>query len=263
MKIGICAWAFDGGVQGRRAVSEMAEAAAAAGFDALEGAVSVRTPWSNESLAVPVSSLTTLALQRFPLTSTNVRHRQAGILAVRSMIAAAHLIRARSISFSPGALSPHDSTEDGTAEVIPVLRMLAEEALQAGVQIAVENLPRHWLATRRATEALLLHIPELRLCLDVGNALVDPPIDAWFDTFNERIIKIHISDGYIDGDQFVPSMLGAGEVRWSKVSGEVQRLCQDIDVYLETPPRYGFQAQPEATFLSSARRAVAEAIECI
>jgi sugar phosphate isomerase/epimerase len=263
MKIGICSWAFDRAVQGRRPLAEMSAAAAAAGFDALEAAFVARgAAASDGDIVLPATSVATLALHRFPLTAADAARREAGIASVRAMIGLARELGANSISFSPGAAPPQGMASAGISELVPVLRMLVDEAGQAGVRVAVENLPGHVLATREAARQLLAQVPALGLCLDIGNALVDPPVEAWLDFFADDLVKIHLSDGHIDNDQLRPAPLGAGEIRWEDLRPRFQSLGDSVDIYLETPPRLGTQTQTEAVALSLARRSVSEALAC-
>jgi sugar phosphate isomerase/epimerase len=260
MKIGICAWAFDGGVQGRRAVSDMSAAAAEAGFHALEAAFSERAAWSPGPGAVPVTSIATLALHRFPLTTQGPR-QEAGMGAVRSMMKMARDLGAGSISFSPGGVSS-GTPQDALARSLDTLQILVGEAAELGIRVAVENVPGHILATRSASEFLLGQIAGLGLCLDIGNALVDPPLESWLDTFAERIIKVHLSDGHIQNARLVPARLGAGQVQWSSVNRWLDERGSPVDLYLETAPRVGPQTHTEAYTLAHARRSVDEVLTC-
>jgi sugar phosphate isomerase/epimerase len=261
MKIGICPWAFDRAVVGRRPLEEIAARAGAAGFDAVEAnyAAHCRIP-ATCRWVVPVTSVATLALHRFPLTSPNAAHRAAAGDAVRAMIAMARALEARSISFSPGPVRALSKTT--LDECIATLQALTVEAAAFGIILAVENLPGHLLATREATLHLLAAVEGLGLCLDLGNALADPPVERWLDTLGDRVVKMHLSDGRILADALQPTPIGEGDVPWSALRGRLMDFAAEIDVYLETPPRLGVQPEPEAAALAAARLRVARVLEC-
>lgn len=266
MRVGICAWAFDRAVQGRRPLAEMTAAAARAGFAALEAAHPIRAEETGHADgpaaaadAVPVTSLATLALHRFALTDPRPERRRAAVAAVRGTIAAAAGLGAASVSFSPGPTPASDGLLD---EAAAVLSPLVTEARAAGVAVAVENLPGHLLATRAATARLLDAVDGLGLCLDLGNALADPPVEAWLDRFAGRLVKLHLADGRIEGDRLRPAEPGRGEVPWAGLRPRLRGLPAGVGVFLETPPRAGPQALPEAAALARHRRAVREVLGC-
>jgi sugar phosphate isomerase/epimerase len=261
MKIGICPWAFDQAVVGRRPLAEITARAGAAGFDAVEASYAAHSRISAPcEWAVPVTSIATLALHRFPLTSPNAAHRAAASEAVRGMIAMARVLGARSISFSPGPVrAPNEATLEAC---IAALRTLTDEAAASGIVLAVENLPGHLLATRQTMLRLLAAVEGLGLCLDLGNALADPPVERWLDTFGDRLVKLHLSDGRIAAEALRPTLIGEGDVPWPALRGRLLDLSTAVDIYLETPPRLGIQSEPEAAALAAARLRVAEVLEC-
>jgi sugar phosphate isomerase/epimerase len=260
VNIGVCSWAFAGILRGNRPLKEMARLAREAGFSFLEGAFHPRSclgpeePPTNCALPVPVRSLATLHLHRFNLTDPRPQRRAYALEIVRGMLDCAKERGISSISFSPGTFYPGQGLVDILEGLAPQLRCLIDEAAQAGCRIALENLPQHCLVTREAMALALTYLgPEVGVCLDIGNALLDPPVTSWIKEFHSRIIKIHLSDGTVRNEAFNPALPGKGEVPWREVRQEVESIRDQVDLFVEAPLPVG---TPETLFLQELRQAV-------
>jgi len=126
----------------------------------------------------------------------------------------------------PNTPDGEDYTEAGfeasLARSVESLTMLADRAKDAGVRLAVENLPMRHLPrpggriedTLRMIDSLGNHVG---ICFDVGhsNANVDDPV-AEIRTAGERIFCVHLqdNDGIGEDQHLIP---GEGTVRWPEV----------------------------------------------
>lgn len=237
MRLGICSWAFDGFLRGRRSVEELAAAASEAGFSSLEGSYAPRGPFGPQGEpasdpAVPVTSLATLELHRFHLTDPRPRHRERAFDVVDAMLRLAARWGLASVSFSPGVLAAEISREQTLDELAAGLRPRLERAGELGIRLALENLPGHLLERRATFLALLDRLPAAGVCLDLGNALLDPPVSAWVEELGPRLVKLHLTDGRTRDGRFEPTVPGAGEVPWPEVR---ERLATggELPVFVE------------------------------
>lgn len=237
MKIGLCSWAFSRAAAGRRDVADLAALAAAAGFAVLEGgynprgalAVSQAPP---AELAIPVASIATLEFHRLSLVGAQEEKRREADVTVASMISCARAWGVPSISFSPGAVAADADRRQAIERLAEDLAPHAARARELGVALALENVPGHLLKSRTDLALLLKLLPSVGLCLDVGNAVADGPLRAWYDLLADRIVKVHLSDAAIEGGQWRAAGLGDGAVNW----GEVRELLADLalpEAYVE------------------------------
>jgi sugar phosphate isomerase/epimerase len=159
-----------------------------------------------------------------------------------------------SVSISPGPLYTGDEPDGVLQQLAVQLRPLAESALRSGCRVALENVPRHCLATREGMALALTHLgPAVGVCLDTGNALLDPPVSRWLEEFGPSIVKMHLSDGHVRGDSFTPTLPGRGEVPWDEVREGVGRIGCPPDLFVEAPLPAGVS---EVSFIEEAVRAV-------
>lgn len=260
MKVGICSWAFAGSFRGNRPVAEMTSLAEGTGFSSLEGAYHPRgclgtaPPPTGNLLRVPIGSLATLQLNRLHLTSPHPEVQARALEVVRGMLECAASWGIPSVSISLGPLYPGYELEAVLQQLAGQLMPLIESTLLSGCRIALENVPRHCLATRKAMALALTHLgPPLGVCVDTGNALLDPPVSQWLEEFGTRIVKLHLSDGHVDDFSFIPTLPGRGQVPWGEVREGVERIGCRPDLFVEAPLPAGAS---EVIFLQEVRRAV-------
>lgn len=260
MSIGVCNWAFAGSLRGVRSVKELAGLAKETGFNYLEGAfhpggyLGPNGPPPDRSLPVPLSSLATLQLHRFHLTDPRPQRRAYAFEMVQKMIDCAESWAIRSISFSPGPLYPGQDLIEVLEQTSRQLLLLAGRAARFGCRIALENVPGHCLVTREAMSLTLSRLgPDVYVCLDTGNALLDPPVTQWMDEFRSRIVKIHLSDGLVAAGALNALLPGQGEVPWKEVRDGVERIQCEFDLFVEAPLPAGM---PEVAFLHQLRYAI-------
>jgi len=224
VNVGLCTWAFHRSAAGRRDVAEIGAIAARAGFTALEGAYNPRgvvslTAPRPDALPVPIASLASLEFHRHSLTSARVEDRAQAQGIIEAMLRCAAAWDIPSISFSPGAAPADDDRTSLLQRLATELAPLTALAAELGVTLALENVPRHVLASRGDMATLLNELPGVGFCLDVGNTLVDPPLSAWCDLLGDRVVKVHLSDGRVSDGRWGPAWLGAGELDWRDVRG--------------------------------------------
>jgi sugar phosphate isomerase/epimerase len=82
-------------------------------------------------------------------------------------------------------------------------------------------------------ERALERLQTAGLCFDCGNALVDPPLDAWLRSLGPRIRKVHLSDGCCGRDGVKEVPLGTGDVVWRSLADGLRALDGELDVFVE------------------------------
>jgi sugar phosphate isomerase/epimerase len=261
VKLGICSWSFARSATGRRDVGELAEIAANAGFERLEAAFAPRGAVSLAKapparLAIPVTSLATLQLHRFSLAATDPRHREAARQTVLEMLSCAVAWGRPSVSISVGAAPPGEAPETVLERLVPEMAPLVAEADRLRIQLSVENVPGHLLEQRSVAAALLNSFPTVGLCLDVGNALLSPPLSRWRSELGHRVTKIHLSDGR-SAAGWSASWPGTGDVNWHEVRSFLSD-CPAEAVFVEVP---WDGTTPEAVFVGRVATAMADLLE--
>jgi sugar phosphate isomerase/epimerase len=271
MRLGVCSWAFGNVLRGTRPARELAEVARRAGFDTLEAAFFLRSQAAPDRADGPdrsdgpdgvgaggaVTSLATLELHRCFLTDARPERRQRAFEVVRAMVASAERRGIPSVSFSPGPLPAGEAAADVFDRLAEELGPLAEDAQRRGVRVALENLPASCVAERAGMKAALDRLPGVGLCLDIGNALLSPPLGAWVDDFGGRLFKLHLSDGVVEGGAFAARLPLEGAVAWAEVRDALRGAGVPDEIYVEAPLPAGSE---ETTFLPDLARRAREAL---
>jgi sugar phosphate isomerase/epimerase len=261
VNLGVCSWSFAGTARGTRPATEISEVAAAVGFARFEGAFSSRGQLSPGAPALALAgaampSLATLELHRFHLTDENPKRRERAVQVVEQMITCAAAWGVGSISLSPGpAADPTPQARDAAVDrACEALAPLFDQARDAGVVIALENLPFHCLGTRQGMRRALDRHAQARVCLDIGNALVDGPIAAWIDELGDRLEKLHLSDAR-RAPSFELVLPTHGEVPWRELAGWLRQLAAPL--FVEAPIAPGAD---EPSFLAQVYARTQEAL---
>lgn len=87
--------------------------------------------------------------------------------------------------------------------------------------------------------------PRLKICFDVAHAHVYSklPLDTWLSVLDEDVVYMHFSDNNGEVDQHL--VIGAGNIDWQKLTGNIQRLDLCPEVVLEECTMENTQASIE------------------
>ena len=260
MNVGICSWAFHDCLRRSRSVFELTSLAQEFGFSSLEavfhprGVLGPDAESPDGQLAVPIRSLATLELHRFHLTDSRLPRRAHAFDILNQMIDSAKRWQIPSLSFSPGLLEADQNLDSFLKEIKPEFESVLQRAAAANCQVALENLVGHCVATRRAMAQALDHLGSVvGVCLDISNAMMDPPVSRWVQDFGPRITKIHLSDRKVRGGKIEPTLPGYGDVPWKEVRDSLSKIKDRVDIFVEVPLP---PAVPERVFLKNIREAV-------
>ena len=102
------------------------------------------------------------------------------------------------------------------------LRILARVAREAGITLAVENLPRTCLARNSAELLRLVSVdPDLGVCFDTNHLLREPTL-AFMDAVKDRLVTLHVSDyDFINERHWLP---GDGRVDWRALMHKLDEI---------------------------------------
>lgn len=130
---------------------------------------------------------------------------------------------------------PQDSKKLWINVFLQEMEKLIKKAQKLEVEIALENVFETdlWL---HETAFDHFNNSELSMCFDLGHANCFSSVSPmrWVDTFNNRIVHIHIHDNDGSDDQHLP--LGRGTVNFAGVFGRLQKYGVKPTIDLETNP---------------------------
>ena len=102
---------------------------------------------------------------------------------------------------------------------LEAIETLREKAQSLGLDIAVENMPRHSfiLGSCRDFETFVTErsVNRQKLAFDIGHANTFNQVGEFLKQFGNRISHIHLHDNYGERDEH--NMIGRGTVDWSRL----------------------------------------------
>jgi len=268
MKKGISYWSFEGGLEGTAAYAEVFKEAKAAGFEAVEPALSgageltpsttkaecERIAAAASAEGIELSSLATGLFWDASLTDNDPAVREKAMDIARSLIEKAAWIGVDAVLVVPGAVDVFFLPD---AEIIPydvcyeraldALRKLAPVAEEHKVKIGVENVWNKFLLSPLEMRDFVDKVGSdwVGVYFDVGNVLLTGFPQHWIRILGERIVRVHIKDfktsvgtaeGFCD--------LLEGDVPWDETMKALSDIGYDSYVTAEmVPPNEGIVAR--------------------
>jgi sugar phosphate isomerase/epimerase len=147
--------------------------------------------------------------------------RSRGVASHTNALRVAARLGARNMVFHIGGLR----REAILANVLRSVEELLPVAEEAGVDIAIENLPPGFLGSEPEDLAAILDAfesPRLGICLDTGHANLTGGCDRWLDAIGEQINMVHLHDNAGDTDSHLPP--GMGTIDWPRLQKRL-RAC--------------------------------------
>lgn len=266
MKKSISYWAFPGGGSGEKPIRDCLREAKAAGFEAVELAVSGQgelcletssseasqiASWARQE-GIEIASLATGLFWQHLLTSDDPAEReQAKGVAVKTLELAAAL-GTDAILLIPGAV---DVFFDPSKQVVPYqpawerasqgVGELLPAAEKHGVAICVENVWNRFLLSPRELRSFITQFNHrfIGCYFDVGNVMLTGYPEQWIEILGGLIHRVHLKDfrrsvGTADG--FVDLL--EGDVDWPAVMNALRRV--GYDGYL-TAELFPYRHHPE------------------
>ncbi len=275
MKSSISPWSFPGGLAGLTDYGAVARQAKAAGFDAMEVALSSQgavTPETSEAdlakvaksirdAGIEIAGLATGLLWDAPLTHPDAKVREMGRDIVRRMMAAAPALGTDALLVVPGAVdvffmpdAPVVDYRDAWSRATEAIGSLLPEAEKAGVKLGIENVWNRFLLSPLEMCQFIDQFKSKAVgaYFDVGNvALLGYP-EHWVRALGSRIVRVHMKDfrraagtavGFVD--------LLSGDVNWPEVVKALREAGYDGYCTAEMIPPYAYY--PEVLIENTAR----------
>jgi len=260
MKKSISYWSFDGGLDGAAVYSEVFKQAKAAGFDAVEPALSGAgelTPQTSKAdcekiaaaaaaAGIELSSLATGLFWDASLTASDPAVRQKALDIGRSLIEKAAWIGVDAVLVVPGAVDvffnpesevvPYDVCYERALEAIKALAPVAEEYK---VRIGVENVWNKFLLSPLEMRDFVDAVGSdyVGVYFDAGNVLLTGYPQHWINILGKRLVRIHIKDFKLSvgtAEGFVDLL--EGDVPWKDVMEALKEAGYDSYVTAEMIP---------------------------
>jgi L-ribulose-5-phosphate 3-epimerase len=138
------------------------------------------------------------------------------------------------LSFWSGALPEGQSHNGARARMLQAMTELAPLAEKAGVSLALEPEPGHWIDSVQAWREFRDQsgLP-LKMTLDVGHLLVsrELPVEAVIRSNAEHIANVHVDDMRLGVHDHLA--LGEGEIEWPPVVAALNELPASVPACLE------------------------------
>jgi sugar phosphate isomerase/epimerase len=187
--------------------------------------------------------------------------RQRAIAAHRAVVSACAEIGVPLLIVHPGDACAADDDE-ASIRAVDSLGALAEFADDAGVVLAVENMPPGYVcpsapATREAID--MISHPAVRACLDTGHAhMTGAHVSEGVRAFEGVLVTIHAHDNSGGADEHL--LPGAGSIDWPAFGRELQATGYAGGVVLELrqPEGYTPRSMAEAFYGAIGRAAGGE-----
>jgi sugar phosphate isomerase/epimerase len=193
--------------------------------------------------------------ERWDLAAPDPAQRAFSVAANQAVIRAAARLGARHVVVHPGQeLVPDEAVGEQLRRAEESLRRLAPVAREAGVRLAVENLPPGYVGGNREQMAALLEglDPEtFGFCCDTGHAAVagEGPA-AYVRAFAPRLWGIHYHDNGGKDDHLFP---GRGRIDWEDFFAALREIGYALPITVEAlPPEDMPLAQAAAILRESA-----------
>jgi len=266
MKISASYWMFDGGLEGKKPVSEAILEAKKLGFDAIElcvagsGVLTDRTTKSEclkiaelaRKTGIEISSVASGENWTVSPTSNDSSIRRKSIEFTKKALEITSWLGTDAYLYIPGAVDVFFLPE---AEIVPyevcyerahaAIKELLSSAEATGVTLCVENVWNKFLLSPLEMKNFIdsFNSEYVGSYFDVGNVLLTGYPDQWIKILGKRIKRLHIKDfksstGTVDG--FVDLMEGdvnfANVVRALKEIGYNGYLTSEIIPFSEGRP---------------------------
>ena len=193
--------------------------------------------------------------ERWDLAAADPEQRAFSVEANQAVIRAAARLGARQVVVHPGQkLAEGEPVGAQLRRAVGSLRELGPVAREAGVRLAVENLPPDYVGGSREQIGELLGAldPEIfGFCCDTGHAAVagEGP-GAYVRAFRARLVGIHYHDNGGEDDHRFP---GLGTIDWEDFFAALREVGYALPITVEAlPPQNMPLAQAAALLRESA-----------
>lgn len=200
-----------------------------------------------------VTSLSTMQLFYYPLSSPLPTVREQGCVIVRKMLEATAQLGGDLILITPGLVTedaPYDEvwqrSRQAIAELIPY-------AKQLGISIALENVWNKFLLSPLEFRDYIDSFgdPSIGAYFDVANVLRFGYPDQWIRLLGSRLKRVHFKDYRLDVDDLRGfTALLQGDVPWTRVMNALKQIEYQGWIIVEVQP---YRSNPEQAIFDAAQ----------
>lgn len=210
MKKSITIWVIEGGISGDVLITEAAKKIYNAGFDAVELSFNQKGEISFDSsplylkqlykdvkcVNLEISSLSTLMLNEFSITSSNIEEKKYALKLINQMLEVASIMEIPTVQISPGKVTFVDSYKDVYQRSLEECGVLVRRAEELGITIVIENDWNKFLLSPLEFRDFIdmIDSKNFAACLDTRNTYLNGYPHHWIEVLGERIKKIHLTD---------------------------------------------------------------------
>ncbi len=198
-----------------------------------------------------VTSVSTMQLFYYPLSSRVPVVRDRGIRIVRKMIEATAQMGGDLILVVPGMVTAEDPYQEVWQRSWQVLSTLVPYAQQMGVTIAIENVWNRFLLSPLEYRDYIdsFGSPFVGAYFDVANVLRYGFPEQWIELLGHRLKRVHFKDYRLDLDDIRGfTYLMQGDVPWSRVVKALRRIDYTGWTVVEVSP---YRVHPERALFDS------------
>jgi L-ribulose-5-phosphate 3-epimerase len=198
-----------------------------------------------------VTSVSTMQLFYYPLSSPIPVVRERAVQIVRKMIAATAALGGDLVLVVPGMVTAEDAYLDVWKRSRETLASLVPYAEKMGVSIAIENVWNKFLLSPLEYRDYIDGFDSLCVgaYFDVANVLRYGFPEQWIELLGHRLKRVHFKDYRLDVDDIRGfTYLTQGDVPWPRVLAALRKIGYDGWAIVEVSP---YRVHPEQTLVDS------------
>jgi L-ribulose-5-phosphate 3-epimerase len=204
-----------------------------------------------DEAGIRITSISTMQLFYYPLSSPIQAVREHGMTLVRKMIEAASRLGGDLVLIAPGMVTVDQPYHEVWGRSQETLSELIPYAYEKGVQLGVENVWSKFLLSPLEFCQFIdsFKNPFVGAYFDVANVLTYGFPDQWIEYLGARLKRVHFKDYRLDIDDIRGfTYLLQGDVPWNRVVRALEHINYDGWIIVEVPP---FRSFPEQALIDS------------
>jgi L-ribulose-5-phosphate 3-epimerase len=198
-----------------------------------------------------VTSVSTMQLFYYPLSSGRSVIRERAVQIVRKMIQATSQLGGDMVLVVPGMVTAEDTYQQVWDRSHQVLSTLLPYAKELGITLAIENVWNNFLLSPLEYRDYIDSFDSsfLGAYFDVANVLRYGFPDQWIELLGKRLKRIHFKDYRLDVDDIRGfTYLMQGDVPWSRVINSLRKIDYTGWAVVEVSP---YKVHPDQVLFDS------------
>jgi L-ribulose-5-phosphate 3-epimerase len=204
-----------------------------------------------EIAGIRITSISTMQLFYYPLSSSNPAVRERSMTLVRKMIDAAYRLGGDLVLIAPGMVTSDQPYQEVWRHSQETLSELIPYAQDKGIQLGIENVWSKFLLSPLEFSQFIdsLESPIVGAYFDVANVMTFGYPDQWIECLGNRLKRVHFKDYRLDVDDIRGfTNLLQGDVPWVRVVKALEHIGYDGWIIVEVAP---YRTFPEQVLIDS------------